>query len=64
MISCFKEAKEPVPENPDDKLQKCIAKGWIMKGDEKGTYTLTNSGITAVEKGFNKQTSSEASSED
>jgi len=56
IISCFQKAKEPIPGNPYDKIQKCIAKGWIMESDKKKngekSYTMTGSGIEAVEKGF------------
>jgi len=52
IISCFREAKEPVPKNPSDKIQKCMQNGWIMKGAEDGTYTMTNSGIEEVKGGF------------
>lgn len=54
IVNAFREAKEPVPKNPSDKIYKCIMKAWITKGKEKNTYTLTNPGIDAVESNFGK----------
>lgn len=49
----FKDAKEKIPSNPSDKIQKNISKGHIMdakeKKDNKKAYLLTNSGERFVE---------------
>jgi hypothetical protein len=55
----FKEAKEKVPLNIPDKIQKNIAKGYMMeataKKDGLKAYTLTGSGDKFVENGFKEQ---------
>jgi len=55
----FREARETVPPNVTDKIQKNITKGYIMKeGEKKGRmifYVLTNSGVRFVESGLKKE---------
>jgi len=55
----FRDAKETVPENTADKIQKNIAKGHMMKtGKEKDDLTafvLTNDGERFVENSFKKK---------
>ncbi|MBS3092859.1 hypothetical protein J4466_05575 [Candidatus Pacearchaeota archaeon] len=55
----FREAKESVPKNINDKVAKNICKGLIMnvkeqKGNNKA-WVLTNSGEKSVENGFKKE---------
>lgn len=49
----FKKAKEPVPENLNDKLNKNIAKGYVEeaenKKDGKKAWVLTETGVRHVE---------------
>jgi hypothetical protein len=58
-IECsFREAKEPVPSNINDKVNQNIKKGFIMlakeKKDNKKAWVLTNSGERYVEGNFEK----------
>ena len=52
----FREAREPIPKNISDAVNKNIAKGFIMKTDKKKegltTWTLTSSGERFVENGL------------
>jgi len=54
----FRDARESVPTNVGDKIQKNIAKGHMMdaKGEKDGhkAYVLTNSGERFVEDNFRK----------
>ena len=46
----FKEARiSPAPKNPSDVINKLVGKSFIMNGDDKKRYFLTQSGITFVE---------------
>ena len=47
IIATFKEAKEPVPINPSDKILKCRVRAWVMASGDG--YMLTNTGETFVE---------------
>jgi len=53
---CFREAKEKVPSNINDKVNQNISKGFIMpakeKKDNKKAWVLTNSGEHYVEDNF------------
>lgn len=55
----FREAKEIVPENINEKVNKNIAKGFMMeagtKKDNKKAWTLTGTGERYVENGFQKE---------
>jgi hypothetical protein len=55
----FRDAKEVVPANVADKIQKNVAKGHMMeaegKKDDHKAYVLTNSGDTLVEDDFGKK---------
>ena len=55
----FREAREKIPPNIPDKIQKNIAKGHMMEADaEKDglkAYMLTESGEKLVENGFEEQ---------
>ncbi len=55
----FRAAKEKVPKNMPDKVQKNISKGHMMEAKEKKdnikAYVLTNSGEKCVENGFKKE---------
>ncbi|MBN2566495.1 hypothetical protein JXB02_00220 [Candidatus Woesearchaeota archaeon] len=52
----FMKAKEKVPTNVNDKILKCVKKGFIQESDqskkENKYWTLTNSGIKYVKNGF------------
>lgn len=52
----YRAAKEPLPKNMNDTVNKNIAKGHIMdakeKKDNKRAWILTNSGEIFVESGF------------
>ena len=52
----FRRAKEQVPQNIQDKIQKNVRKGHMdeatEKKDNKKAYILTSSGERAVENGF------------
>lgn len=58
IVTIFREAKESPPGNPNDIINKCIGKDWIMphssKKDEKSAYVLTNTGETIVKNKFKK----------
>src|SRR5258708_6311568 len=51
--SSFREARIPVPKNPNDLINKNIAKGYIMDAEElkgsKKAWVLTGTGIESVE---------------
>jgi len=55
----FRDAREKVPANVADKIQKNIAKGHIMEAEEEKdghkAYMLTSSGEGFVEDGFGKK---------
>lgn len=55
----FRSAKEPVPENINDKVNKNIYKGHMMeakqKKDDKMAWVLTNSGEEYIESGFKRK---------
>ncbi len=55
----FREAKEPLPKNINDAVNKNIEKGFTMeskeKKDKKKTWTLTATGDRYVENGFKEE---------
>lgn len=55
----FRAAKEKVPKNVGDKVQKNIKKDYMMDAEEKKdnikAWVLTNSGEEHVENGFKKE---------
>ncbi len=55
----FRDAKEPVPQNINDKANKNIAKGHMMEAKEKKdnitAWVLTNSGEEYVDSGFQEK---------
>ena len=55
----FREAREKVPTNVADKIQQNIAKGYLMKADEKKdgkvAYVLTNTGVRFIKSDFTKE---------
>lgn len=55
----FRDAKEKIPSNMSDKVQKNIAKGHLMetkkKKDNLKSWVLTNSGERFVETDFQKE---------
>jgi hypothetical protein len=51
----FRDAKEPVPKNPNRDINKTIKLGWIASRD-KDLYYVTSTGIQAIEGGFPKGT--------
>lgn len=55
----FGEAKEPLPKNINDAVNKNIEKGFIMeskeKKDKKKTWALTATGERYVENGFKEE---------
>jgi len=55
----FRLAKEPVPQNLNDKVNMNIRKGHLMeskeKKDNKKAFTLTNSGEKYVENNFSEK---------
>ena len=53
----FKDAKiSPVPTNPSDVINRLVAKSFIMNGDDKKRYFLTQSGIRFVDEFVPKET--------
>jgi len=58
LVDLFGEAREPIPNNINDAVNKNIEKGLIMeskqKKDKKKTWTLTATGERIVENGFKK----------
>ncbi|HEV2120514.1 MAG TPA: hypothetical protein VGS11_10505 [Candidatus Bathyarchaeia archaeon] len=57
--AAFKEAREPVPKNINETVNKNIRKGYIMEAGEKDSkkaWTLTNSGESFVDNGASKPT--------
>lgn len=51
----FGDAKESVPGNPHRDLAKAIKNGWIAsRPDEKDSYYVTGTGITAIDNKFPK----------
>ncbi len=54
----FRNAKEVLPQNINDKVNLCIKKGYIMEAEEKKdsmkSWTLTRSGEQQVESSFAK----------
>lgn len=56
ITACFREAREKVPDNVTDKINKCIANGWIMKHNEKkdnkNAFVMTRSGENIVKTKF------------
>lgn len=55
----FREARIPLPKNPNDVVNKNIAKAYMMDAESnkggKKAWVLTTTGIEAVEKGFGKE---------
>jgi hypothetical protein len=55
----FREARIPVPKNPNDVINKNIAKAYMMDAEQakdgKKAWVLTTTGMEAVEKGFSKE---------
>lgn len=55
----FREARIPVPKNPNDVINKNIAKAYVMDAEQpkdgKKAWVLTATGLQAVEKGFGKE---------
>jgi hypothetical protein len=54
----FREARIPLPKNPNDVINKNIAKGYMMDAENKGgkkAWVLTGTGMELVEKGFGKE---------
>lgn len=53
----FKDAKiSPAPKNPSDVINKLVAKSFIMSGDDKKRYFLTQSGMRFVVEYVPKET--------
>lgn len=56
ITSCFREAREKVPDNVNDKISKCIGKDWIMesdkKKDDKKAFVMTRTGSEIIERNF------------
>lgn len=55
IIDAFREAKEPIPVNPNASLDKNVGKEYIMEADLKNgkkSWTLTNRGEKHVESDF------------
>lgn len=54
--TCFIKSKSTKPDNINDKINKCIKKGWISEHTEKKSgkksFYITTKGITAVESNF------------
>jgi hypothetical protein len=54
----FRDARIPAPKNPNDVINKNIAKGYMMDAEQskasKKAWVLTGTGLEAVEKGFAK----------
>ena len=54
----FRDARISAPKNPNDVINKNIAKGYMMDAEEskagKKAWVLTGTGLEAVEKGFAK----------
>lgn len=54
----FRDARIPAPKNPNDVINKNIAKGYMMDAEQskagKKAWILTGTGLEAVEKGFTK----------
>jgi hypothetical protein len=55
----FREAKEPLPKNINDTVNKNMEKGYMMEAEEKKdglkAWVLTNTGEKVVEEGFGKE---------
>jgi hypothetical protein len=53
----FREARIPVPKNPNDVINKNIAKAYMMDAEQskdgKKAWVLTGTGLEVAEKGFN-----------
>ena len=56
----FREAKEKPPSNINDRVNTCVNRGFMHsvkeKKENRTAWTLTNSGISFVEGGFEKST--------
>ena len=53
----FRDAKiSPAPKNPSDVINKLVGKSFIMNGDDKKRYFLTQSGIKFVDEYVPKET--------
>lgn len=54
----FRDARIPAPKNPNDVINKNIAKGYMMDAEQskagKKAWVLTGTGLDAVKKGFVK----------
>lgn len=58
----FKDARiSPAPTNPSDVINKLVAKSFIMNGDDKKRYYLTQTGIRFVEEYSFKETAEKKS---
>lgn len=57
--SGFREARIPVPKNPNDVINKNINKAYMMDAESskegKKAWVLTHTGLEAVKKGFGKE---------
>jgi hypothetical protein len=53
----FREARIPAPKNPNDVINKNIAKAYMMDAEQskdgKKAWVLTGTGLEVAEKGFN-----------
>jgi hypothetical protein len=57
--AAFREAREPIPKNINETVNKNIRKGYLMEAGEKDSkkaWTLTNSGESFVNNATNKLT--------
>jgi hypothetical protein len=54
----FRDARIPAPKNPNDVINKNIAKGYMMNAEQsksgKKAWVLTGTGLEVIEKGFAK----------
>lgn len=53
VVQVLKDARNPLPQNPSDIINRCAVLGWIMKIGEKGNMTswaLTRTGQELVKK--------------
>lgn len=53
----FKKAGEPLPKNFTRDFSKAIQQGYVLEGEEKGTYNLTDLATDALRDGFSTQQS-------
>ncbi len=55
IYACYREAKERVPPNISDKIKMNVQRAWMSTTGKDGislTYSLTSTGVSAVEQGF------------